>query len=144
MVVGTRLVRKSQATADLNITAGSPQIKCLFCHRKGAVTMTTTAVMKPVWDHFDANSASKHRANELSIFDGGSLDVSFDCQDCHTSLGGSLVADAAGNASIHGVDASTTTKNVYLTLIGSLPAAPTSQQLSTSTCGNVVCHGGQG
>ncbi|RMG92224.1 MAG: hypothetical protein D6708_06835, partial [Candidatus Dadabacteria bacterium] len=62
MVVGTHLIKKSQKTVDLGISTSTPTIKCLFCHEPNAVSVQGRSVMLGVWDHFNANSRSKHRA----------------------------------------------------------------------------------
>ncbi|RMG88432.1 MAG: hypothetical protein D6708_11540, partial [Candidatus Dadabacteria bacterium] len=136
MVVGTHLIKKSQKTVDLGITTSTPTIKCLFCHEAGAVSVENRSVMLGVWDHFNANSRSKHRADEQSTFTGSS---GFDCLDCHVNITG--LTASGGNADIHGVDASSQTLSVASTLIGN-PTSTSGSELTNKVCGNSACHGG--
>ncbi|RMG84772.1 MAG: hypothetical protein D6708_16615, partial [Candidatus Dadabacteria bacterium] len=142
IVPGTHLLRQSQKTLDLGITAADPQVRCLFCHERYAVSVENRTVMLGVWDHFNANSRSKHRANEQSTFtDDGT--AGFDCLDCHTGITSGVVPDGAGNADIHGVDASAGPLSVASTLIGS-PADTSGAELTNKVCGNAACHGQAG
>ncbi|MEW6486885.1 MAG: CxxxxCH/CxxCH domain-containing protein, partial [Thermodesulfobacteriota bacterium] len=136
MVVGTRLIKKSQKTVDLGITESSTAIRCLFCHEKNAVSVTNRTKMMGVWDHFNATSLSKHSANERSGFGGDA--TSFDCLDCHTGLSAGVVTDTQGNATVHGVDASQTNNLKYSGLIGT-PANEAA--VEAATCRNAACHG---
>jgi predicted CxxxxCH...CXXCH cytochrome family protein len=136
MVVGTRLIKKSQKTVDLGITESSTAIRCLFCHEKNAVSVANRTKMIGVWDHFNAMSLSKHSADEKSKFGGDT--GAFDCLDCHTGLDAGVLGDGQGNATVHGVDASQTNDIKYPRLIGS-PA--NAAQVEALTCRNAACHG---
>jgi predicted CxxxxCH...CXXCH cytochrome family protein len=139
MVEGTHLLKKSSRSVALGIDRTNPQAPCLFCHDKNATpSVVNRDRMKGVWDHFDATSTSKHRADLRSGFgDQASL---FDCRDCHTGIDVGVVSDGGGNARVHGIDASGGTRlNVQATLVGWQSSG---YSLSAHTCSNAACHGG--
>ena len=140
MVVGTKLIKKSQKTIDLNITGSSTPIRCLFCHERNAVSLQNRTEMMGVWEHFGSSSLSKHRALEQSTFTPNASTL--DCLDCHTGINTPVLSDGAGNANVHGVDASAA--NAVLlgeTLIGGSSGSPVADY---DTCANAACHGGAG
>ena len=141
MVPGTHLIKRSQKTLDLGITETDPAIRCLFCHEEKAVSVVNRDRMKGVYHDFDATPLSKHPVDiTKSTFtqDTGA----FDCLDCHAVTG--LSSDGAGNANVHGKDASTELLDVYSeTLIGA-PLDGSDAELSTKTCQNADCHSATG
>ncbi|WP_084319052.1 CxxxxCH/CxxCH domain c-type cytochrome [Deferrisoma camini] len=140
MVAGTHLLRASQKTIDLGITDTDPTVRCLFCHEENAVSVQNRDRMKGVYHDFDATSLSKHPV-DVTKGTFAQDSTAFDCLDCHTVSG--MTADGAGNANIHGVDASQTTLAVNTTLIGN-PADLSDAELSTKTCQNTNCHSATG
>ncbi len=141
MIVGTRLIKKSQKTIDLGMGTGDTAIRCLFCHETGAVSVGARTTMLGVWEHFQPTSRSKHPVVEDSTFSEGTTNR-FDCMDCHTGISAGVVSDGAGNATVHGSDASTAPHvDPYPTLVG---APANAGQLSANTCQNAVCHDADG
>ncbi|GAB6064506.1 hypothetical protein JCM30394_32390 [Deferrisoma palaeochoriense] len=140
MVAGTHLLKKSQKTFDLGITDTDPVVRCLFCHEENAVSVANRDRMKGVYHDFDATSLSKHPVDVTrSTFAQDA--TAFDCLDCHTVSG--MTSDGAGNANIHGVDASQTLLDPATTLVGS-PLNLSDAELSTKTCQSANCHDADG
>ncbi|MEW6487608.1 MAG: CxxxxCH/CxxCH domain-containing protein [Thermodesulfobacteriota bacterium] len=141
MVLGTHLLKKSDRTVALGISASNPQAPCLFCHDKNAApSVLNRDRMKGVWDHFDASSTSKHPSDIQSGFGGNA--TALDCLDCHAHITAGVESDGSGNASVHGIDAGGGTRlNLYASLIG---APDDASQVSDNTCRNAACHSDTG
>lgn len=144
MVPNTHLLRKSQRTVALGMSAADPDVRCLFCHDDAAapnVSQTQPGdVMKAVSEHFGSSYRSKHRANSQSSFfnnDGSTLH----CLDCHAGITQGVESDLAGNANIHGKDASAQVLDVYSTLVSDTTAPANAAEVSGKTCSFSGCHG---
>lgn len=141
MVQGTHLIKKSQKTVDLGITFGV--LPCLFCHEDDAVSVRSLDRdrMKGVWNHFRAASASKHEADFKSTLTPNP--EKFGCLDCHRNITEGVSADGAGNANVHGKDASSQLLLVKDTFRTGSPLADLSDaEVSGKVCGRADCHGG--
>ncbi len=144
LVPGTHLIKQSQKTFDLGITSTDPVMRCLFCHDAFRSAANPDGLardrMKGVDEHFGAGALSKHPV-DVTASTFLQENTAFDCLDCHSVTG--VQADGAGNANVHGVDASAALLPVESTLVGG-PADLSDAELSLNTCQNANCHDADG